>query len=75
MKYNIFFMECGGMHTGFGHFVCVPAARAAKHGLAVPVFEALHALRGVLVDGIPEFRLHSSIVEEEKKIRERAPGY
>jgi len=41
------------------------AADLAKLGYEVTVFEALHELGGVLVYGIPEFRLPNSIVEEE----------
>jgi glutamate synthase (NADPH) small chain len=37
----------------------------AKRGHAVTVFEALHKPGGVLVYGIPEFRLPKAIVEEE----------
>jgi glutamate synthase (NADPH/NADH) small chain len=41
------------------------AADLAKLGYEVTVFEALHELGGVLVYGIPEFRLPNIIVEEE----------
>jgi glutamate synthase (NADPH/NADH) small chain len=41
------------------------AGELAKHGVAVTVFEALHALGGVLVYGIPEFRLPKAVVREE----------
>lgn len=41
------------------------AADLAKLGYEVTVFEALHELGGVLVYGIPEFRLPNYIVEEE----------
>jgi glutamate synthase (NADPH/NADH) small chain len=41
------------------------AGELAKNGVAVTVFEALHALGGVLVYGIPEFRLPKAIVREE----------
>lgn len=41
------------------------AADLAKLGYEVTVFEALHELGGVLVYGIPEFRLPNHIVEEE----------
>jgi glutamate synthase (NADPH/NADH) small chain len=41
------------------------AADLAKLGYAVEVFEALHAEGGVLVYGIPEFRLPKSIVKAE----------
>ncbi len=36
-----------------------------KHGLGVTVFEALHEFGGVLVYGIPEFRLPKQIVRAE----------
>ena len=57
-----------------GHKVAVvgsgPAGLAcagdlAKHGYAVTVFEALHTPGGVLVYGIPEFRLPKAIVARE----------
>lgn len=57
-----------------GHSVAVigsgPAGLAcagdlAKKGYAVTVFEALHLAGGVLVYGIPEFRLPKSIVAKE----------
>ncbi len=41
------------------------AGDLAAKGYAVTVFEALHAAGGVLVYGIPEFRLPKSIVKEE----------
>lgn len=41
------------------------AADLAKHGYDVTLFEALHLLGGVLVYGIPEFRLPKSIVKYE----------
>lgn len=41
------------------------AGELVKHGLAVTVFEALHELGGVLVYGIPEFRLPKQIVGAE----------
>ncbi len=41
------------------------AGELAKHGVAVTVFEALHELGGVLVYGIPEFRLPKAIVRTE----------
>ena len=41
------------------------AGDLAKKGYAVTVFEALHAAGGVLVYGIPEFRLPKSIVATE----------
>ncbi|MBQ9086564.1 MAG: NADPH-dependent glutamate synthase [Clostridia bacterium] len=41
------------------------AGDLAKKGYAVTVFEALHAPGGVLVYGIPEFRLPKAIVRKE----------
>ena len=41
------------------------AGDLAKKGYDVTVFEALHVAGGVLVYGIPEFRLPKSIVEKE----------
>ena len=41
------------------------AGDLAKKGYRVTVFEALHAAGGVLVYGIPEFRLPKSIVQKE----------
>lgn len=41
------------------------AGDLAKNGYKVTVFEALHAAGGVLVYGIPEFRLPKSIVQKE----------
>lgn len=43
------------------------AADLAKAGFSVTVFEAFHEAGGVLVYGIPEFRLPKSIVREEIK--------
>jgi len=43
------------------------AADLAKFGYEVTIFEALHQPGGVLVYGIPEFRLPKSIVEYEVK--------
>ncbi|MFH1460080.1 MAG: NADPH-dependent glutamate synthase [Candidatus Omnitrophota bacterium] len=41
------------------------AGELVKLGHAVTIFEALHEMGGVLVYGIPEFRLPNSIVERE----------
>ncbi len=41
------------------------AADCAKAGFEVTIFEAFHEVGGVLVYGIPEFRLPKSIVKEE----------
>ncbi len=43
------------------------ASELAKKGYAVTVFEALHTAGGVLVYGIPEFRLPKAIVANEVK--------
>jgi glutamate synthase (NADPH/NADH) small chain len=50
---------------GSGPAGLTAAGELAKNGVAVTVFEALHALGGVLVYGIPEFRLPKAIVREE----------
>ena len=47
------------------------AGDLAKKGYEVTVFEALHLAGGVLVYGIPEFRLPKSIVDREVKNLER----
>jgi glutamate synthase (NADPH/NADH) small chain len=49
--------------SGPGGLTC--AGELAKRGHAVTVFEALHVPGGVLVYGIPEFRLPNAIVEAE----------
>lgn len=41
------------------------AADLAKYGYEVTMFEALHELGGVLMYGIPEFRLPKALVKEE----------
>lgn len=41
------------------------AGDMARRGFDVTVFEALHEIGGVLIYGIPEFRLPNSIVEKE----------
>ena len=41
------------------------AGKLAQAGVSVTVFEALHRAGGVLVYGIPEFRLPKSVVERE----------
>ncbi|MFH1479596.1 MAG: NADPH-dependent glutamate synthase [Candidatus Omnitrophota bacterium] len=41
------------------------AGDLAKHGYKVTIFEALHTAGGVLVYGIPEFRLPKEIVKKE----------
>jgi glutamate synthase (NADPH/NADH) small chain len=46
------------------------AAELAKKGYSVTVFEGYHKLGGVLVYGIPEFRLPKAIVETEIRLME-----
>lgn len=50
---------------GAGPAGLTTAGELAKLGYAVTVFEALHLPGGVLVYGIPEFRLPKSIVQRE----------
>jgi glutamate synthase (NADPH/NADH) small chain len=50
---------------GSGPAGLTAAAELAKLGHTVTVFEALHALGGVLAYGIPEFRLPKQIVRDE----------
>jgi glutamate synthase (NADPH/NADH) small chain len=51
--------------VGSGPAGLTAAAELAKMGYEVTIFEALHAPGGVLIYGIPEFRLPKSIVEAE----------
>ena len=51
--------------VGSGPSGLTAAGDLAKKGYDVTVFEALHVAGGVLVYGIPEFRLPKSIVEKE----------
>ncbi len=51
--------------VGSGPAGLTMAADMAMHGHSVTVFEALHKPGGVLVYGIPEFRLPKAIVEAE----------
>ncbi|MDD4940788.1 MAG: NADPH-dependent glutamate synthase [Candidatus Omnitrophica bacterium] len=48
------------------------AAELAKKGYTVTVFEGYHKLGGVLVYGIPEFRLPKAIVETEIRLLEES---
>ena len=50
---------------GSGPAGLTAAADLAKMGHAVTVFEALHVPGGVLMYGIPEFRLPKEIVQKE----------
>jgi len=47
------------------------AGELARHGHKVTIFEALHISGGVLVYGIPEFRLPKSILKSEVKYLEK----
>jgi glutamate synthase (NADPH) small chain len=58
--------------VGSGPGGLTAAGELARHGHAVTVYEALHKPGGVLVYGIPEFRLPKKIVEEEVARLERA---
>ncbi len=58
--------------VGSGPSGLTAAGELAKAGHAVTVFEALHQPGGVLVYGIPEFRLPKQIVREEVARLERA---
>ncbi len=51
--------------VGSGPAGLTVAADLAKMGHAVTIFEALHKTGGVLIYGIPEFRLPKAIVERE----------
>ncbi|MDI6799822.1 MAG: NADPH-dependent glutamate synthase [Actinomycetota bacterium] len=51
--------------VGSGPASLVSAGDLAKLGYSVTIFEALHKAGGVLVYGIPEFRLPKKIVEAE----------
>ena len=53
--------------VGSGPAGLTAASDLAKKGYAVTMFEALHTAGGVLVYGIPEFRLPKSIVANEVK--------
>jgi glutamate synthase (NADPH/NADH) small chain len=52
--------------SGPGGLTC--AAELARLGYAVTVFEALHALGGVLRYGIPEFRLPREVLDRELRL-------
>jgi glutamate synthase (NADPH/NADH) small chain len=51
--------------VGSGPAGLTAAADLARQGHAVTIFEALHSAGGVLVYGIPEFRLPKAIVQAE----------
>lgn len=56
---------------GAGPAGLTASADLARAGYSVTLFEALHAAGGVLIYGIPEFRLPKSIVEDEVRYIER----
>ena len=58
--------------VGSGPGGLTAAGELAKRGHDVTVFEALHKPGGVLVYGIPEFRLPKAIVDQEVKRLEKA---
>ncbi len=51
--------------VGTGYVGLVTGVCLAERGHEVTVFEALHEIGGVLVYGIPEFRLPKAIVHDE----------
>ena len=51
--------------VGSGPASLTCASDLAKHGYEVTIFEAFHTAGGVLVYGIPEFRLPKAIVQNE----------
>jgi len=56
---------------GSGPSSLTTAGEMAQHGHEVTVFEALHKIGGVLIYGIPEFRLPNEIVDAEvEKLRQ-----
>ncbi len=60
--------KCNGHRVavvGSGPAGLTCAGDLAKKGYAVTIFEALHVAGGVLVYGIPEFRLPKAIVQKE----------
>jgi glutamate synthase (NADPH) small chain len=57
--------------VGSGPAGLTVAADLAKMGHGVTIFEALHKPGGVLIYGIPEFRLPKAIVEREVKALEK----
>ena len=72
--HNTFSTEAPAIPEANGHKVAVVgsgpagltcAGDLAKQGYQVTVFEALHLAGGVLVYGIPEFRLPKAIVQKE----------
>ncbi|WP_311564802.1 bifunctional dihydroorotate dehydrogenase B NAD binding subunit/NADPH-dependent glutamate synthase [Peptoniphilus duerdenii] len=68
-KYNLFDKPRQNGHKvaviGAGPAGLTCAGDLAKMGYEVTIFEALHLAGGVLVYGIPEFRLPDSVVESE----------
>jgi glutamate synthase (NADPH/NADH) small chain len=51
--------------VGSGPAGLAAAGELVKHGYEVTIFEAFHAAGGVLIYGIPEFRLPKDIVQQE----------
>jgi len=65
LDFNIEKNGCRVAVVGSGPSGLACAGDLAKKGYEVTIFEALHKAGGVLVYGIPEFRLPKSIVETE----------
>lgn len=68
VKDEVFNIESNGHKVaviGSGPSSLACAGYLAKKGYEVTIFEALHVAGGVLVYGIPEFRLPKSIVQKE----------
>ena len=57
--------------VGSGPAALSAAGDLVRHGHGVTVFEALHAIGGVLLYGIPEFRLPKEIVRQEVDVLRR----
>jgi glutamate synthase (NADPH/NADH) small chain len=57
--------------VGSGPASLVVAADVRREGHSVTVFEALHKAGGVMIYGIPEFRLPKSIVQKEIDLLEK----
>ena len=62
---NVSQMQYDLIVVGSGPAGLACAGDLAKAGVEVKVFEAFHKLGGVLVYGIPEFRLPKALVENE----------
>jgi glutamate synthase (NADPH/NADH) small chain len=57
--------------VGSGPAALSAAGDLVRHGHGVTVFEALHEIGGVLIYGIPEFRLPKAIVRQEVDVLRR----